>query len=243
MSETITVADLLPFTSRDRNRSHLSVPFVLGDHTYGCNGHFACRIPGRHVDTAGADTVAALVGMFDTAFARPLVPFEPVIAEVAPADICWTCRGNRFVIDCDVCEGSGEHTCSDDRCDCTHECGACYGKGAIGARQFDDGAHACDGCGGTGRKPDESGVFLGDGLALMWRYLATIQALPGPIVWSVPTPKVSRRFCVDDFEYGPVAFSGSGWQAIILPRRTHGSEAITALRHEYRAEPVGEVSP
>lgn len=232
----LTATDLLPFTSRDRARSYLSVPFVLGEHTYGCNGHFACRIPGCHVETAGDARVEALAGMFDTAFARTLAPFELVIAETRPGDFCRDCRGRGVVVDCDVCNGSGEHECSDDRCGCTHECGACHGAGVLAARRGEDGAHACDTCDGTGRKIDQSAVYLGDGLALMWRYLAKVQALPGPIVWSVPEPVTSNLLWAEHVAYGPVAFSGPGWQAIILPCRTRGVEAITAPRHQRQAE-------
>ena len=33
--------------------------------------------------------------------------------------------------DCDVCYGSGQHTCDDDRCNVEHECGACEGEGEV----------------------------------------------------------------------------------------------------------------
>lgn len=232
----LTATDLLSFTRRGRNRSHLSVPFVLGEHTYGCNGHFACRIPGRHVETVGDASVEALAGIFDTAFARTFTPFDPVIAGTRPGDFCRDCSGSGVVVDCDVCNGDGEHECSDDRCGCTHECGACDGKGVMVAKRNEDGAHACDACEGTGRKINKDAVYLGDGLALMWRYLAKVQDLPGPIAWSVPAPEVSSRCGADHVDYGPVAFSGSGWQAIILPCRTNGAEAITAPRHQRQVE-------
>lgn len=232
MTDTqVSSAELLAFTSRDRTRWYLSVPFVLGEYTYGCNGHFACRIPGRHVDTVGAVEVKPLTEMFDTAFGRTLTPFEPVIAKTRPGDFCRDCRGGGIVIDCDVCDGSGEHECDDDRCRCSHQCGQCNGKGVMVAHRGDDGAHACDTCEGTGRKIDESVAYLGDGLALRWRYLAKVQTLPGPIEWSVPEPTVSRVFGADHVDYGPVAFRGPGWQAIILPCRTNGMESITAPRH------------
>jgi hypothetical protein len=31
--------------------------------------------------------------------------------------------------ECDVCWGSGQHTCDDDRCNAEHDCGACDGTG------------------------------------------------------------------------------------------------------------------
>lgn len=45
----LSATDLLAFTSRDRHSSHLSVPFVLGGHTYGCNGHMATRSGAAYV--------------------------------------------------------------------------------------------------------------------------------------------------------------------------------------------------
>lgn len=238
----LSATDLLAFTSRDRHSSHLSVPFVLGGHTYGCNGHMAARIPGRHVDTDGAKEVEALAGMFETAAARAFVPFEPVIAETRPGDFCRECRGAGRVVDCELCEGTGEHQCGDDRCGCAHECGACDGRGGTPARRGEPGAHACEACDGTGRQIDKSGVYLGGGLALQWRYLCAVQALPGPVEWSVPEPETTHFTACS---YGAVAFRGPGWEAIILPIRTIGNEAITALRHEHseRAQRAGPCPP
>lgn len=236
----LTATDLLPFTSRERTRPYLRAPFVLGDHTYACNGHIACRIPGRHVEAECDAKAAAISGIFDVAFARPLVAFEPVVAETRRGDVCRDCSGGGVVVDCGVCGGSGEHACSDDLCRCTHECGGCSGVGALSARRTDAGAYDCDACEGTGRQIDASTVDLGDGLAMQWRYLQRVQALPGPITWSVPEPTASV-FASSGLDYAMVAFSGPGWQAIIMPCRSGGAVAIQAQRHTRGA--VAEPAP
>lgn len=220
--------DLQPFCSYDRHRTWLSAPFAEGEYTYATNGHAAVRIPGRHTEAA-ADLKAPIAKLFEAADSAEFLPFDPVDAPKIKYERCDDCGGAGHVIDCDVCEAKGEHTCEDDRCGCSHDCGACDGKGATPARAKDEGAHPCDVCSGRGHKRDGRRVSFGDGLALGWEYVRLVQALPGPIEWSVPTPTP------DDFDpkrknYGPVAFRGDGWTAIIMTARSFGEEAIIAHR-------------
>lgn len=226
----LTAADLLPFTLRERDRSWLSQPFVLGNFTYACNGHFAARIPGRHVETECDEKAKPLGIMFEEAAERTFQPFELVNAPSVVLARCETCEGARWVLDCDVCEATGEHECSDPRCGCVHECGCCYGKGCFPCGSKEKGKRYCDTCGGTGREVDHRNVLLGDGLSLRWLYLLRVQALPGPIEWNVPVPQPDK-YDPKRLDYGAVAFRGSGWLAIILPVRTYGTEQITAIRH------------
>jgi DnaJ-class molecular chaperone len=51
--------------------------------------------------------------------------FTPTSVEVKAG--LWTFEYEREV--CDVCNGDGEHECSDSRCFVTHECGGCEGEG------------------------------------------------------------------------------------------------------------------
>ena len=39
-------------------------------------------------------------------------------------------------VECDICDGTGEHYCSD--CECYHECGVCEGTGIINDDMNDD---------------------------------------------------------------------------------------------------------
>ena len=235
----ITSADLLPFCSPDRHRSYLSTPFVIGDggFTYASNGHMAVRVPGRLTDIDQMKNVPSIVGLFEAVEEVEYRPFEIVTAEDAKLNFCETCRGTCYVIDCHVCEASGTHTCADDACGCEHDCGACRGRGVFRARKSEEGARYCDDCDATGRVPDKRGVTLGPGLAVQWRYLRKVQALPGPISWSVPEPEPDK-YDPKRLNYGPVAFMGCGWIAVILPLRTDGREAIVAIRLGYDQSPT-----
>lgn len=51
--------------------------------------------------------------------------FAPSTAEVTTG--LWTFEYERE--DCELCNGEGEHECSEDRCGAYHECGACEGEG------------------------------------------------------------------------------------------------------------------
>lgn len=230
--QNLTATDLLPFCSVDRGRSYLSTPFVIGDgqFTYATNGHMAVRVPGRLTEVDQMKNVPSIVGMFEAVEDRVYRPFEIVTAEDAKLGRCETCRGARWVVDCDVCEASDTHTCSDEACGCEHECGACDGRGVIASILHEPGAHRCDDCAGTGREIDKRGVHFGGNLAIQWRYLQKIQSLPGPLSWSVPDQEPDK-FDQRRMNYGAVAFMGAGWMALILPIRSYGTEAIQAIRH------------
>lgn len=225
------VSALYRFCSRDSYRSYLSTPFVIGDgdYTYATNGHMAARLPGRLTDVDQASQVPSIVKMFEAAESMEFCPFDPVTAPDATLARCDTCDGIRYVIDCEVCEGTGSHECGDRRCNCEHDCGNCAGKGVLTALRKDEGARACSECEGTGRELDRRGVHFGDGLAMQWRYVQAVQSLPGPIEWAVPQSTPEQYF--DKVRtYGAVAFRGPGWLALILPIRTSGVEAIQAER-------------
>lgn len=228
----LTLDELLPFCSPERSRSYLSLPFVIGDggFTYASNGHIAIRVPGRLTDVDQMKKVPSIVGMFESVEGRDYRPFELVTAEDAKLYRCASCLGRRYVIDCQTCEGSGTHTCSEDSCGCEHECGNCDGRGVIFAKATEPGAHLCEDCYGTGWEIDKRNVDLGAGLAVQWRYLQKVQQLPGPISWGVP-PAEPDKYHPDRFTYGAVSFMGPGWLALILPIRTYGSEQIRAIRH------------
>lgn len=230
--KNLTLTDLMPFCSVDRGRSYLSTPFVIGDgqFTYASNGHVAIRVPGRLTDVDQMKNVPSIVGMFEAVETIPYRPFAVVTAEDAKLDRCEVCKGRRWVVDCDICEASGTHVCSDDNCGCEHQCGACDGHGVITARVDDPGSHLCFDCDGTGRELDKRGVHLGGNLAVQWRYIQKIQALPGPLSWSVPELEPDK-YDPKRFNYGAVSFMGAGWMALVLPLRSYGTEAIEAIRH------------
>ncbi len=238
--ENLTLDALLPFCSVERGRSYLSTPFVIGDgqFTYATNGHIAIRVPGRLIEVDQFKNVPSIVGMFEAVETRPYRQFEIVTAEDAKLDRCEVCKGRRYVIDCETCEGTGAHFCSHESCRCEHQCGACDGHGAIFAKATESGAHLCFDCDGTGKEIDKRGVHLGGNLAIQWRYLQKIQALPGPLSWSVPDPEPDK-YDPNRFNYGAVSFMGAGWMALILPLRSYGTEAIQAIRH---GAEVGEVA-
>lgn len=228
----LTLDELLPFCSPERSRSYLSTPFVIGDggFTYASNGHIAIRVPGRLTDIDQMANVPSIVGMFEAVEGRDYRPFELVTAEDAKLSRCETCNGWRYVINCDVCEGGGRHTCSDDACGCEHDCGACDGRGVFHARANEASAYRCEDCFGTGRELDKRCVDFGAGLAVQWRYLQKVQQLPGPISWSVPDPTRDEHW-PDRLTYGAVSFMGCGWMALILPMRSSRREEIRAIRH------------
>lgn len=221
--------DLLPFCSRERHRSNLSYPFVIGDFTYATNGHVAVRVPGEHGVPATEKAPRSIIGMFEEAEARSFRPFVPVEAPQIVRDVCADCRGRGFTTQCAVCEGEGEHTCDDDRCGCTHECGNCSGRGVLPAKDGDSGALSCDGCSGDGRLEDRRGVDLGEKLSLQWHLLQRVQKLPGPIEWA---PLLEAALEGSFTNYAATAFRGPGWIALILPRRWSGHEDIKAVRLE-----------
>lgn len=227
-----TLDELLPFCSPERSRSYLSLPFVIGDggFTYASNGHIAIRVPGRLTDVDQMKNVPSIVGMFESVEGRDYRPFEVVTAEAAKLNRCTVCEGRRYVTDCQTCEGTGMHECSDDACRCEHDCGACSGRGVYPALASDHNAYFCDECFGTGREIDKRNVDLGAGLAVQWRYLQKVQQLPGPISWGVP-PAEPDKYHPDRWTYGAVSFMGPGWLALILPIRTYGTEQIRAIRH------------
>lgn len=228
----LAATDLLSFCSSDRCRSYLTTPFVIGDgeFTYATNGHMAVRIPGRWTEVDQFKNVPSIVEIFEAVEDRVYRPFEIVTAEDVDLARCQVCKGRRYVIDCETCEASGLHTCSNESCRCEHECGACDGRGAIFAKATEPGSHLCFDCDGTGKEIDSRGVHLGGNLAVQWRYLQKVQSLPGPLSWSVPEPEPDK-YDPKRFTFGAVSFMGCGWMALILPLRSYGDEAIQAMRH------------
>lgn len=228
----LTLDELLPFCSPERHRFHLALPFVVGDggFTYASNGHIAIRVPGRLTDLDQMKNVPSIVEIFERVEGKDYRPFEIVTAEDAKLARCEACNGHRYVVDCQVCDGTGLHECSDDRCRCEHNCGSCDGRGAFPARSTEKIAHKCEDCLGTGRELDKRNVDLGAGLAVQWRYLQKVQALPGPISWAAPAAEPDKHW-PNHFTYGAVSFMSPGWLALILPIRSYGTEQIRAIRY------------
>ena len=197
----------------------LSRPFSLNGRTYATNGHMAACIDGIHADPLD-DSDVKIESVFEKIDPDRYVAFDRITdVPVAKVHWCAECGGAGRVIKCDVCDGSGEHECSDHLCQCKHNCGACDGEGKIAARsKSDPDAVACEGCNGTGRKPDARHIHLGCGVAMQWRYLQAVQALPGPIEWSV-TPSVRDPIWGHD-TYSPIGFRGPGWHAVVMPVRS-----------------------
>ena len=212
--------NLIAFCGQEKARSWMAQPFAIGAFTYATNGHVAIRVDGN-VALDVPDAPKSIEGLFAEAVEREFVSFASVDAEPIKPKRCDQCSGHGYTIECDVCDGEGEHECDNARCGCVHDCGSCRGKGCEPALKGDDDAEPCDWCGGAGRELDKRSVNLGHWLVVQRRYLQLVQALPGPIKWAVK---------MEGSEHKPPAFRGPGWLAIIMPMRPSGHEDITATR-------------
>jgi hypothetical protein len=214
---------LQQFTARDPHRLLIKTAFADAAYTYATNGHIALRLPWIIGEPAAMQPphsgMAELFIKADyAAKTGECVPFEPVTAPPHPVCGCDDCEGSGLVVDCETCDGNGDHECAHKGCQASHECGGCDGRGTIFAWKNTPGAYPCETCEGTGCVIDQRTVDLGGGITQRLHYLAKMQALPGPIAW-IPriTPDVS-------------AFRGHGWTVCIMHMRPSGVEHVKAHR-------------
>lgn len=230
--------DLQRFCGTDKARSYLTTPFFQGGNTYATNGYMGVRVPG----------IRALIG------ANSAVNIEPIFAPADEADRIWTafepvdervtdrackeCAGRGWILQCEECDGSGEVQC--DTCGHEDDCEECSGRGWFDPGKDDvpaDDRTACCYCEGLGRELDKRFVDLGGGLWLTFRFLAAIQALPGPFEWSAPPRPLNVE---------RIYFRGPGWTAAIISCHASHKAGIVAHRDwkdpepaAHEAEPAG----
>lgn len=230
--------DLMPFVSRERARSYLCAPFIVDEFTCATNGHIAVWVPGKHAESDAPQIEKSMREIILEGMGASYQPFERVDLPAVTLPYCETCAGRCYIIECHVCKGSGEHECDNGGCGCSHECGACRGRGAYPSYSKDNGAEMCEACSGTGRKADGRAVHLGDELSLAWRYLDMVQKLPGQIQFGVRIAPPDR-WSIHRTNYKWVAFRGDGWHAVIMPRRYATGHDIDVFRWHL---PVAEVT-
>jgi len=201
------VINLKQFCGVDRKVKFVAAPFSIGDWTYATNGHVAIRVE-RVADVGEVEGAPRpIAGMFSGTHEWNTFPI--VTLPIPVGQKCTACHGNGWNVECDGCEGTGEHGCQHDTCSCTHDCPDCDGTGrVVGWHDTPENQRiGCGTCEGQGTTLDQRRILLRPETLLQLRYLRLVLSLPGPIE------------IVDRPPLEPQIFRGTGWNALIMPMR------------------------
>lgn len=216
--------NLKPFCST--NKDGLHEPFSISGYTYATNGQVAIRVDRREgVAEGGPKEPHKIESLFAAAENDTFAAADHLRALPKQADsYCKSCRSVGKLVECETCNGTGEHECDCEHCE--EDCDDCKGKGGIpyipdrsditGRKLID-----CSDCEGTGRNFDKRTVDLGSGLWINADYLSRVLALPGPLRVSQPSFTINPDWG-NRRSYAPVAFKFDGGMVLIMPLITGG---------------------
>jgi hypothetical protein len=131
MSKTTNEIDYLAilelFTADDElGRYILTEPFIHEHLAAATNGHIACVLDRSLVDLPDNEPdekFPNVTSVYPKDLPEPLI-VDPALLHNAECE-----EALRLRVDCDRCDGGGEHEC---RCGDEHECGICKGLGTVG---------------------------------------------------------------------------------------------------------------
>lgn len=169
--------DITEFCSTDKTRPYLCVPFNSGGFTAATNGNILVRVPlmEAYAGNEGPPNFEkAVAGMDIPHEFGPLPPVNPKF------ETCPRCGGQRYVADCETCNGEGDTECSE--CGHSCECDDCHGKGYFPCGEGVEGSTHCDACMGNGTLPVERYVLINPTSCYDIRYLLMLQDLPGIMI-------------------------------------------------------------